>query len=474
MSRPRPCVVVPPEETDPGVSTLLWSMHNDDSPMRIDFSRSLISPTELRACVFRLENGQAPHGVAQVRWELVRRRATLQHLYDTLQTHGLPVYPVMADAFRSWHDLHDETSAAVAVVGGPRVEGEDGVVQRHQRLVPRKTVTDLVVDLIDAPTQPMFNHLWVACRLCRMPLDEMRKCHAMLGMDIRERLAHLSPQPMVGAYVHQGAVVPLLLWTDGNQSRVAAMVQEYLHMVFGHIPSVRVWHFCLIPQSTPVNLVARNFRNAHILPNWHDLLAHVLPARARQRPPSFESLEQSGNRLARDPERWHMYTTYDAEEGPAVMWFGQDVFFYVVCAPADQADHGAPTAGVLTPVTNVRLPMTHADLPAWVLSVLEEYRETDGGDLGALEHQVDGYLRMFHATPVGRGVQLLRRISWAYLPLHWQPVYLRGLPVRITRRECRAAQRRLVRNIRIVLSETPRDEEADDEAVELLAHITNV
>ena len=43
------------------------------------------------------------------------------------------------------------------------------------------------------------------------------------------------------------------------------------HMVYAHIPAVRVWHFCLIPQSSPINLVARQFREMDILPSWAGL-----------------------------------------------------------------------------------------------------------------------------------------------------------------------------------------------------------
>lgn len=75
-----------------------------------------------------------------------------------------------------------------------------------------------------------------------------------------------------------------------------------------------------MPQAsaTPLNIVARLFREAHILPSWHGLQMYATP---KAREVSMETLEICGSRLIRDPERRYMHTEYD-DHGPAVMWFG--------------------------------------------------------------------------------------------------------------------------------------------------------
>lgn len=227
--------------------------------------------------------------------------------------------------------------------------------------------------------------------------------------------------------------------------------------------------------ATPLNIVARRFREADILPSWHGLQKYATPT---ARDVSLETLEICGSRLVRDPERRYMHTDYD-DHGPAVMWFGSgrgsvvsdlssirrrpilgcEVLFYV----------NRVIDGTCTAVTNVDLPASHRQLPHWVLPLLEEQLQSDA-DRDSLVKHVDAYLRMFREASVSPAVKCLRRINWACLPLHWQPAYLRSLPIRISRHESLEAQARLMKNVQCP-NDTP---ETVSGAVALLARITGV
>lgn len=120
-------------------------------------------------------------------------------------------------------------------------------------------------------------------------------------------------------------------------------------------------------------------------------------------------------------------------------------------------------------VTNVDLPVTHRQLPHWVVPLLEEQLES-ASDCERLTKNIDAYLAMFQAATVSPAVQFLRRINWASLPLYWQPAYLRNLPIRISQRESTEAQQRLMKN-----ASHPDDSPSVlSEASALLAQITGL
>ena len=54
--------------------------------------------------------------------------------------------------------------------------------------------------------------------------------------------------------------------TEEYRSTIAPIIMEYLHLTFYNTPRCRVFHWCLLPHSTPVNLIARRMRQLEILP----------------------------------------------------------------------------------------------------------------------------------------------------------------------------------------------------------------
>lgn len=122
-----------------------------------------------------------------------------------------------------------------------------------------------------------------------------------------------------------------------------------------------------------------------------------------------------------------------------------------------------------TAVTNVELPRNHRQLPQWVIPLLEEQLDS-ASDRDCMVKHIDAYLKMFVDTNVSNGVKFLRRINWACLPLHWQPLFLRTLPVRVSTRESALAQARLIKNV-----QGPNDNPVViDEALALLSRITGI
>ena len=425
----------------------------------------LIPREELRCALFCMECAEDPLDVAFVRWQTVSRRVALQLLYETLVAHGVATHPPQAEALRGWDELH---------AGGPLVAV--GGVQT----VP--ALEDLTADGLNEGG-PVFSHLWAVVRLCRFPAEALRRCHAALSMDMRERLAHLSPgltgppptppvrptaEPLVRAYSVEGTTAPLLLCPPGRameltarpgcryqayRPRVLAMLREFLHVVYAHVAEVRAppphregayavsgtsVSFPAAAPSTwwptasatwPSSRAGRPWRPRARSPGRPRPLAQAVVPERRATP--LETLERWSNRLGRDPERRCMHTCEDDDEsgGPAVLWLGPEAFLYV--------------AGGGSTLTGGRPPARWQELPGWVLGLLEEV----GGAPDALRAQVDACLQRFAEAPVAPVVRLLRRVQWALLPLQWRPVYVPNLPVHIPRRESARAHERLAEQI---------------------------
>ena len=75
-------------------------------------------------------------------------------------------------------------------------------------------------------------------------------------MDLRERLGRLSPEPLVRAYCLNDTTAPLLLWYRPYRNRVVSIIQEYLHIVYAHVPEVRTVCVCVAHTHTPRVCVA--------------------------------------------------------------------------------------------------------------------------------------------------------------------------------------------------------------------------
>lgn len=187
-----------------------------------------------------------------------------------------------------------------------------------------------------------------------------------------------------------------------------------------------MWQFSLIPHATPVNLVARRFRDAEILPSWTGLQTYAM-TQSREIP--YACLESYASREAHDPHRRQIHTQYE-DPGAAVMWLGCEVFFYVT---TDRPG-----------LDNARAPANHTELPLWVLVLLAEQCESD---VPLLRRRVDAYLATFSDKPRDPGVAVLRSINWPALPLHWRPRYFQ-LPLRLGSEECQRSQGILLDRVR--------------------------
>lgn len=432
----QPCHAVP-HEGQKGGSELHWDGENG-TKLHI-WMDPVIPLVVLQRAVQVIHCAEYAVPVAHIHWNAVPGRGDLAVLYDTLEAHGIPVHPDRVAAMRGWDDMQAPPSRAVipspptSIIMEPpppvAAASSDGSTQPpHPGIWKVESLEEL---MRFSDQDHLFTHLWVVVRRCHFPLDRLTThshTHAALGMDLCERLSRLSPEPLIRAYHWHGVTVPLLLWYREQEARVVSLIQEYLHIMYPHIPAVRVWHFCLLPEGAAVNLIACRFREAHIWPSWHDLWRLVLPPAERPSVP-LERLEVDAGRLTRDPERRHMFTEYD--DGVCVMWFGLEAFFYVQGPPSLDA-------------TDVTLPRTHRELPSWVPDLLAE--ESGQAD-EKIRKNLDAYLQLFADTSVTDAIRLLRRVNWPGLPLHWQPARLRGLPWRVTRHECRQAQERLVRNV---------------------------
>jgi hypothetical protein len=75
---------------------------------------------------------------------------------------------------------------------------------------------------------------------------------------------------------------------------------------------------------TSVALAGVRFYDAGIWPAWRGLERYVTAGIPLENCPA---IEEAAGRALDDPERYHMHTEYG--DGSGVMWFGQDVFFYI-------------------------------------------------------------------------------------------------------------------------------------------------
>jgi hypothetical protein len=146
--------------------------------------------------------------------------------------------------------------------------------------------------------------------------------------------------------------------------------------------------------------------------------------------PSFTCLETAANRLVYDPIRCLMQTMYS--NGSAVMWFGNQVFFYV--------QESRPVENQL-PL--VRVPANVDELPPWVSVLMKEIARVENPD--SIDSNLDSYLEWFqNLQSNNRALAFVRRINWALLPLSWSPVFIQNMRVRITVSDSINAQRHLV------------------------------
>lgn len=119
----------------------------------------------------------------------------------------------------------------------------------------------------------------------------------------------------------------------------------------------------------------------------------------------------------------------------------------------------------MSPVFGVRLPLTHRELPPWVVPSLQMYAPHHMS-LQTLAKNVDCYLEnMTLHTTTSDSVSLLRRVNWANLPLVWRPMRLRNVPVTVGLAECRQSQRRLVDRIGSDITDVSELAEHEREAI---------
>lgn len=491
-------------EKDADTTVLLWDNTETGKTMRIAIDSAVVPHDQLVDAVRCMDcEGYDGMMVANIRWHRISSRVSLQILYETLVAHGIPVFPCMADALSGWDGQHAAAAAAApptapCVALPPEVTEEAAVAadpqqghHKRKRDAPQPhnnmavvaannptTTTEAamglfatgvhsiqsLLELVNADEdEPMFSHLWVVGSVCRFPLTLLQTCHATMGMDLCERVSNLSPKAIVRSYSLGNVIVPLLVWYRSYRTRVVSMIQEYLHIVYSHVREVRVWHYSLIPHSTPIHLVAHDFRCARILPSWNGLCDALVLDDAKSTGVPFGTLEVAGSRLIRDPDRRYMHTEYEnpacPSDVPSVMWFGNEVFFYVTLPV------GTPGCNA---VAHIRPPANHGELPPWVAPLLQEQLGVSPTDL---KRNIDRYLSQFQesSSPV---LRMFRRINWATLPLFWQPTHIKNLPLRVTRQESEEAQIRLVQNMKEIMQDVTQADA--DEAVRLLGRITGV
>ena len=445
MSQPVPCKLEPPGgEHDPTV--VLWGARTPD-PLRIAVD-PVVPRREIEASLFELDEAprtDRPTALpnAHVKWHRVSTRSAVLALYDAMNSHGILVRPTRKHALAGWDDMH----AGIVAGAAPSADGAGDPPGRVGALAPvplgprtlvRATTWD---DLLFIPeTEGYVHQFWIMARVLNIPLAAFDREHGVLSMEMRERLASVHPEAMVRMYVLGNVVAPLLLWLREYQHVVAHNLQEFLHVVCPDRPQCRVWHWSLLPHTTPLPLVATQFRLAELLPAFRGLEEIVLEAEPGELVP-FEELERQGFRLQRDPLRRHMDTAYDPRaEGavPTALWFAPEVFFYVMRPGQDPNDP-----------FNARPPADHTELPGWVLPALLAAHGRGGGPAARrfVTRNVDAYLATFAPAAGGSPAQqLLRRVNWGALPLVWRPVTLRDVPTCVTVAESAAAQTRLVLN----------------------------
>jgi hypothetical protein len=196
---------------------VVWA--NGEPPIVVAID-TLVPREEVEWSLHQLDVAEFDVPVAHVQWHRVSKRAWVQILYDTLDAHGIPVHPSRAEALTGWDDLHCTALSVPAHDPLPREE--------HHNLALMNAVTSVqsLDHLITRdPKEQMLSHPHVVVHILGFPRALYEECHGAMGMDMRERLAKVSPEAIVRAYEYDGVTVPLLLWYRAMQSRVVAMVQ---------------------------------------------------------------------------------------------------------------------------------------------------------------------------------------------------------------------------------------------------------
>lgn len=249
---PIPCHVLSasPEGSPFPTTVVSWGWNpGDPNNVKVEIDADVVPTEDVQAALWMLprrgpqETGGSP--AAFVKWHRVHTKSALHGLYDALTAHGITIEPSRPDALLAWEELmrspHSHGAVAVSPGSLPNSQAVAQVAEKKQECVPLTAVFAVDEGLYELLHQEdatgvcddqWINHVWVIGAVLRYPTKLLLQRHAAIGLDVRERLSALYPTPMVRAYrTPDGMLVPLLLWHRAYESRVVALLQEYLHVV---------------------------------------------------------------------------------------------------------------------------------------------------------------------------------------------------------------------------------------------------
>lgn len=397
---------------------------------KVIFSAGLMSLESIKRCIVAATPRPSGPGGVQVLWSLIPKRPYIHYLYDCLVAHGVPVTPSKNEAITAWGDLQSNATGTPSSRSGALVTTTtDAGDALPVGASPAVRVGDLSELLAPDESAGTFNHLWCLRDLLGFPHHMLEMQHAAISTDMVDRIGKFSPQPRICTYqINGSSSAPLLVWFRVHEHRVTALLQEYMHLCYPNVRETRVWTWLMIPRGMNVDVVSDRFASYRILPSIRGLLHYGLSDATRHRTIKLNlpELETWAGRLGQDPERRHMHTVY--QHGATALWLGDDVFFCV-----EGAD-----------IMDISLPHSVDQLPPWVLPFIQREEQ---GDLSFLPRNINSYLGLFDSEKATDAVNLLRRVNWGVLPLHWQPIFLRSLPICVTEEESREAHVRLLKTV---------------------------
>ena len=385
--------------------------------------------------------------VVHIRWCHVPSVSALHLIYDTLATiSDIRVMPPKSEALDAYNHISSPPDPPPAPV-------DIGVVavpsKIHHSADPSRVFRVQSLDelLILEPDAVTINHVWAIRKTLGFPADNYDRKHSHIANNLMRWVMKIEPTPITCQLyaVGDGPPTPLLVWLRSYEDQVLGMLQEYLHLCHPEEGNARVWHWLLIPSDTPPLLCSMKFAAADIFPTWNNLFRVIVPDKDA---PSFACLESAANRVVYDPIRCLMQTLYS--NGSAVMWFGDQAFFYVQTEPVagTKSEHQLPL---------VRVPEHVDELPPWVSQLMKEIARVDNPD--SIDHNIDLYLDHFHSLQsTNRGLAFVRRINWALLPIHWSPVFMQHMRVRVSVNDSIKAQKHLVDSMGPNESQETKDE----------------
>lgn len=367
--------------------------------------------------------------VVHIRWCHVPSVSALHLIYDTLATvSDISVKPPKSEALDAYK--HMAGAGTVALLPEPKTLHHTADPSRVFRV---QSLDELTILEPDAVT---INHVWAIRKALGFPVDEYDQKHIQIAHNLMRWVMKIEPLPVTCQLygVGDGPPTPLLVWLRSYEDQVLGMLQEYLHLCHPEEGNARVWHWLLIPSDTPAHLCSMKFAAAEIFPTWDHMFKVIVPDKDT---PLFTCLEAEANRLVYDPMRCLMQTLYS--NGSAVMWFGNQAFFYVQKDPVagTQSEQQLPL---------VRVPEHVDELPPWVSRLMKEIARVENPD--SVDRNIDLYLDHFHSLQLkSRALAFVRRINWALLPLQWNPVFVKNMSMRVSVNDSIQAQKHLIESM---------------------------